>query len=575
MSEQLWRRHLTFHSKQTWEKAFFSWCFESRGEGGLLGLGLRLHPSLSLRHRAGLGHDLFAVETIPTGSLLLEVPPTLWKPFSAQQAVLDIEGSAPPRQWQWQQLSAAAARLLPSQSPGARQALLQSSCLALNLLRHLANHHPYADYLWQTSYLPSALPHPLWMEEEEEGRLLRPFLLHTKTYEDILKRRKLYSYLGEELASDRFSWAMGCILSRGLSGHNYPFSLVPFLDLTNHADEERVNACHLFDERSATFRLQGLREILPDESVFISYGAARDSSSFMTLYGFLGGNDRVRGYHADQPLFTTSSSSSSSPNRDNHLSYSFNKQDRFMLPLGSPLVPNSSSGSGSVSKEMKEAILHFLSLRFSQSLSLSSGGLQIALSAENGLVCFGLEALLLDQFTASDCHRLSQKLIRMPAGVVRQQQAAGTSSSHSDSDSDRDSMTLSCLQAMLEAFLLLHGRGAFIERCGGGGGGGGFYERQELQCYLDYLNCYIKAVTLPLQRALGYDNSQSSSGDDILSFLQSLDARDGSEGGGGGGGGGYESYWIRDCCHLQGNQLRCFLIIREITKQAITILSEE
>lgn len=540
MSEQLWRRHLTFHSKQTWEKAFFSWCFESSGEGLL-----RLHPSLSLRHQAGLGHDLFALETIPAGSLLLEVPPILWKPFSAQQAVVDIERSLPRLR---QQLSVAGARLLPSQSQSARQALVQSSSLALNLLLHLANHHPYADYLWKTSHLASAMPHPLWMEED---RLLGPFLLHTKTYHDILKRKKLYSYLAEELvpylgeaslAPEAFLWAMGCILSRGLSGSNYPFSLVPFLDLTNHADGERVNANHVFDESSATFRLQGLREIQPNESVFISYGAARDSSSFMTLYGFLGGNDRVRGYHADQPLFTVSAGNGMD---NNNLSYyRFNKQDRFMLPLGSPLVP--SSGASAAPKEMKEAILQFLSLRYSQ---LFQSGLQIGLSAENGLVCFGLEALLLDQFTASDCHRLSQKMIRM-RGV---EEAAGSS--------DNDSMALSCLQAMLEAFLLLHGKGAFIER------GGGLYEREELQSYLDYLDSYIKAITLPLQGALGYDSKSSS--DDVLPFLQSLDARDGSE------EGGHESYWIRDCCRLQGNQLRCFVIIREITKRAITIMSKD
>jgi hypothetical protein len=89
----------------------------------------------------------------------------------------------------------------------------------------------------------------------------------------------------------QYLWAMGIILSRGLSSINSPFTLVPFIDFANHADDGyNFNANHGFHNESRTFHLTATKEIISGESIRINYGQERPMESFLILYGFLESN---------------------------------------------------------------------------------------------------------------------------------------------------------------------------------------------------------------------------------------------------------------------------------------------
>ena len=77
---------------------------------------------------------------------------------------------------------------------------------------------------------------------------------------------------------------MSQVLSRGISGREYPFTMIPFLDLANHSISP--NAVVVFNDKTGVFTLQAIRDIPAEEEITISYGDARQNSSIVGLYGF-------------------------------------------------------------------------------------------------------------------------------------------------------------------------------------------------------------------------------------------------------------------------------------------------
>jgi hypothetical protein len=67
--------------------------------------------------------------------------------------------------------------------------------------------------------------------------------------------------------------------------------MVPVLDFANHSTRLE-NALHIFNEHDESFSLIALNPLAWGEEVLISYGKARSTPSFMSVYGFLGDHDR-------------------------------------------------------------------------------------------------------------------------------------------------------------------------------------------------------------------------------------------------------------------------------------------
>ena len=243
-----------------------------------------------LEKTAQLGYDLKANENIPNGTVLLEIPPTIWKVFSAKSCVEEIKSSFPEI---YHQLTSAGAIYLPAAN---RNTLHEASSIALKLMTSSENGQPYAQLLQSSSYPEDmkAVPHPLLMPDHT---FLTPYLQGTILHSLIKTRQNLYGVIARNLFQDdliaqhKFLWAIGTVLSRGVSGKNLPFTMIPIFDFVNHAGATVYNAMKDYDPTRETFQLKTIRDVAKDCSVRISYGQARDNNSFMTIYGFAGNQD--------------------------------------------------------------------------------------------------------------------------------------------------------------------------------------------------------------------------------------------------------------------------------------------
>jgi hypothetical protein len=312
------QRLLQFKPTET-EIHFFQWAFATEN-------GLYTHDQLRLRKLPRMGYDLCSasqedtwssVRPLDANEVLLKVSSSLWQPYSADFATKEFERLSPDT---FASLVALSQRLLPANQPKSIDTFLKSFSLAayVGAYQHASQDHPYLSMLQAQSFPadPLRLPHTLLMDSNV---FIDPFLMDTRLHRDIMMRKNMYERLSravlhlEATADDDqdanvrdFLWGMGTVLSRGLSSDSMPFSMVPILDFANHADDSKgsshnhnhkVNARHHFDPQEQCFSLIALRPIQPGESICITYGKERDTSSFVNLYGFLGdfhnGNDKV------------------------------------------------------------------------------------------------------------------------------------------------------------------------------------------------------------------------------------------------------------------------------------------
>lgn len=102
-----------------------------------------------------------------------------------------------------------------------------------------------------------------------------------------------------------YLWAMSIVVSRGISGRGYPFTLVPFIDLANHS--MRPNAAVQYNEATGSFSIKTVKDVVNGQEITISYGDARNNSSIVGLYGFYEQDNLT-----DDLVFSFSSSSDAS-----------------------------------------------------------------------------------------------------------------------------------------------------------------------------------------------------------------------------------------------------------------------
>lgn len=244
-------------------------------------------PSCRISTFPNAGYGIQAAHSIEAGDTVLRVPQTMWRPFSADQAVRIAQERAPDFVKRIESLASA----LSEQDPRAAAQLVPSTLLAVHTL-FLASDRS-GDWHAFTDFLPRHVDVPLhWQPEEVE--LLRG----TDAYHQVAKRRSFVSFLHRHLFEAtgaekettpgirlaQFAWAQSVLLSRATSGEDRPFTLLPVIDCLNHSFEP--NARILFDDATQDFAVEALRAIAEGEEVVVSYGDL-DSSTLLRQYGFL------------------------------------------------------------------------------------------------------------------------------------------------------------------------------------------------------------------------------------------------------------------------------------------------
>ena len=155
--------------------------------------------------------------------------------------------------------------------------------LALHLVFEAGN--PAAAGHAYAASLPAPDAPALWPAEALAA------LAGTRTHGRVLARRGFVATVHQALFGDssalpreRFAWALAVVLSRALSGTGAPYTLVPALDILNHADVATV--AHSFDAAAGEFVVTALRPHARGEQLFLSYGAGLCNDRTLRLYGF-------------------------------------------------------------------------------------------------------------------------------------------------------------------------------------------------------------------------------------------------------------------------------------------------
>ena len=248
------------------------------------------------------GTGIAATVTASAGDVLVSIPSTVWKPFSALDARESLSKSTIER------VDAHAASL------GGGSALADGSLLAARLLEQRES----SPYL-------TALPMPdvplLWPAQLRfallRGTSAGPAAESQAALSEGICSVILDTAAGEQPPSDQlasFRWAQAILLSRAHSGEGKPLALVPGLDLLNHAGLE-ANAAVRFSPSDGAFELVATRRIeSANEEVCIDYGSSA-SHRLLRLYGFLpeGGDEIVPGEEVLVPLLPSSAELQGAP----------------------------------------------------------------------------------------------------------------------------------------------------------------------------------------------------------------------------------------------------------------------
>jgi hypothetical protein len=226
------------------------------------------------------GFGLYFADSFPSGTAVLRVNRSVWEPYSAAAARTEFCAS-PAFQSMLDKVGGALG--ITEEQKGTFE---ESTCLATKLLSAKdMRMSPYISFLEDTSWpLDANKPvHPLLLPYDS-----LKLLDHCAAYKGLVSRKQFHSLVGEFFFKAEnlpaYLWSMSLVLSRGISGRGYPFTMVPFLDLANHST--RPNAAVQYDEGTGEFRLETIREVAKDEEITISYGDARHNSSVVGLYGF-------------------------------------------------------------------------------------------------------------------------------------------------------------------------------------------------------------------------------------------------------------------------------------------------
>lgn len=226
------------------------------------------------------GYGLYFAGDFSNGDTVLEIGREIWLPYSAAAARKEFGSSL-----KFTTMLDKVGCGLGIQ-PEQKTTFEESVCLATKILSAKDERiSPYITFLEENSWpFDQAKPiHPLMLPFES-----LELISECAAYRGLVSRKRFHSVVGEFLFTapnvNAYLWAMSIILSRGISGRGYPFTLVPYIDLANHS--MNPNSAVHYDDANGIFYLKTIKDVKKGEEATISYGDSRNNSSVVGLYGF-------------------------------------------------------------------------------------------------------------------------------------------------------------------------------------------------------------------------------------------------------------------------------------------------
>ncbi|RLN62482.1 hypothetical protein BBJ29_002145 [Phytophthora kernoviae] len=243
----------------------------------------------------GMGVGLVASDYIPKDTLVFQAGRDVWYPFSAGCALETAQQKAPGLIRQLDQLLASNPKLREGSS-------FVPNALVLGV--HLLVNFPHAEDP-QTTLTAMASQESLLLEELYVNALPRyvdlPLYWNERQFEELQgceeARRtmqhgaRFYSQVYQHLFGsnnqfidpEAFFWTISILMSRATSGQNQPFTLIPFFDWFNHADNG--DECVQDYDLQKGFTVHTTKSYEPGEQLFINYGN-HGNLRLLRNYGF-------------------------------------------------------------------------------------------------------------------------------------------------------------------------------------------------------------------------------------------------------------------------------------------------
>ncbi|KAH7476941.1 Actin-histidine N-methyltransferase [Phytophthora ramorum] len=257
--------------------------------------GCVVSSAIEARSIPGMGVGIVAREPIPKDTLVFQAGQDVWYPFSAEYALETAQQKAPGFLGQLNQLLASN-RSLQEGSSFVPSALVLGVHMLVNfphsedpdttLMAMASSNTPQLDELYVNA-LPRYVDLPLYWKDKhfdevqgcEEARRAMQHGAHfySQVYQHLFGRNN------EFVNPEAFFWAISILMSRATSGQDQPFTLIPFFDWFNHADngDECVQG---FDPQKG-FTVHTAKSYEPGEQLFINYGN-HGNLRLLRNYGF-------------------------------------------------------------------------------------------------------------------------------------------------------------------------------------------------------------------------------------------------------------------------------------------------
>ncbi|KAG7381749.1 hypothetical protein PHYPSEUDO_005691 [Phytophthora pseudosyringae] len=257
--------------------------------------GCVVSSAIEARSIPGMGVGIVAREHIAKDALVFQTGRDVWYPFSAECALEAAQRKAPGFLNQVNQLLASN-RALQQGSSFVPSALVLGVHMLVNfphaedpdttLVAMASMDTPPLDELYVNA-LPRFVDLPLhWRDKQfeelqgcEEAR--RAVQHGARFYSQVYQH--LFGSKNQFVNREAFLWAISILLSRATSGPNQPFTLIPFFDWFNHADngDECIQE---FDPQKG-FTIHTTKAYEPGEQLFINYGN-HGNLRLLRNYGF-------------------------------------------------------------------------------------------------------------------------------------------------------------------------------------------------------------------------------------------------------------------------------------------------
>ncbi|POM58020.1 UV-endonuclease UvdE [Phytophthora palmivora] len=284
--------------------------------------GCVVSSAVEARVIPGMGVGIVAREHIPRDTLVFQAGQDVWYPFSAECALETAQQKAPGFLNQLNQLLASN-RALREGSSFVPSALVLGVHMLVNfphaedpdaaLMAMASMDSPPLDELYVNA-LPRFVDLPLYWNDKQFEELqgceeARRAIQHgARFYSQVYQH--LFGSDNQFVNSEAFFWAISILMSRATSGQNQPFTLIPFFDWFNHADNGYARSCvcpclcddciQEFDPQKG-FTVHTTKTYERGEQLFINYGN-HDNLRLLRNYGFTTPNNPYDVVNLPMPL---------------------------------------------------------------------------------------------------------------------------------------------------------------------------------------------------------------------------------------------------------------------------------